>query len=89
LVYTVEAGHVDGVATYAIISSMISTCNGAGRATGAFSSGYLVEGIGYPYSAALFGSISIGVGTIVLFYFLVCSKTKIRLEKDFSGILPS
>ncbi|CAG7828246.1 unnamed protein product, partial [Allacma fusca] len=46
LLYTLEAGHPDGVATYAIVSSLIATTYSAGAAIGAFSAGYLVEEIG-------------------------------------------
>ncbi|CAG7815345.1 unnamed protein product, partial [Allacma fusca] len=54
-------------------------------AIGAFSAGYLVEEIGYPNTAALFGSILLGYGVMVLCYFLFCYKPPRRSNKRESG----
>ncbi|CAG7730500.1 unnamed protein product, partial [Allacma fusca] len=65
LLHTIEAGHQDGLATYAIVSSMISTCFNIGAVIGNFAAGFLVEGIGYAYTSAVYGTLMIVYGIII------------------------
>ncbi|CAG7673177.1 unnamed protein product [Allacma fusca] len=80
LLSTIEAGHPDETATYAMVCSLISTGYSSGSVIGAFAAGFLVEGIGYPLTSAVFGSIMLAYGLIILMYFLIFHKPNKRLR---------
>ncbi|CAG7673176.1 unnamed protein product [Allacma fusca] len=82
LLSTIEAGHPDETATYAMVCSLISTGYSSGSVIGAFAAGFLVEGIGYPLTSAVFGSIMLAYGLIIL---IATSSFGIDLS---GGILP-
>ncbi|CAG7825075.1 unnamed protein product [Allacma fusca] len=62
LLATIEAGHPDETATCAMVCSLMSTGYSLGTVIGTFAAGFLVEGVGYPLTSALFGSIMIAYG---------------------------